>query len=249
VANPSIVVLVTGDPVPEARAKRGDFVDLIRQAAPAFGTCEWAAHDVRGLDVIPNLTGAAAVIVTGSAASVTEALPWMVRTGECLRALVALEVPLLGICFGHQLLGHALGGRVSLNPRGREMGSVALTREEDDPVIGARGTATVNMTHLDSVVELPPGARRIAHTRQEPNAAVRFGRSVWGVQYHPEIDAAVMRSYFEARREVLLVEGFDIAAAEGAVVDAPEGALVISRFLRFALAHREASVGGADPLG
>jgi GMP synthase (glutamine-hydrolysing) len=246
VTTPSIVVLVTGDPVPEARARRGSFVDLIRQTAPAFGTCRWVAHDVRVLDVIPDLTGAAAVIVTGSAASVTEALPWMERTAESLRALVALDVPLLGICFGHQLLGHALGGRVSLNPHGREIGSMALTRETDDPVIGARGTTVVNMTHLDSVVELPPGARRIAQTRLEPNAAVRFGPSAWGVQYHPEIDAGVLRCYFEARRAALLLEGLDVEAAERAVVDAPEGALVIERFLRVALA-RQAPGADAGP--
>jgi GMP synthase (glutamine-hydrolysing) len=239
VTTPSITVLVTGEPVAQARAKRGTFVDLIRQAAPAFGTSAWVAHDVRGLDVIPDLTGAAAVIVTGSAASVTEALPWIERTGECLRALVTLDVPLLGICFGHQLLGHALGGRVSLNPRGREIGSVALTLEADDPVIGKRGTSVVNMTHLDSVVELPAGACRLAHTELEPNAAVRFGPSAWGVQYHPEIDGEVMRCYFEARRAALLVEGFDVDAGERAVVDAPEGARVIDRFLRFALARGE----------
>jgi GMP synthase (glutamine-hydrolysing) len=244
VTTPSIVVLVTGDPVPEARAKRGDFVDLIRQAAPTFGTLGWVAHDVRGLDVIPDLTTASAVIVTGSAASVTEALPWIERTSECLRALVTLEVPVLGICFGHQLLGHALGGRVSLNPRGREIGSVTLTRAVGDPVIGEPGTVVVNMTHLDSVVELPPGARRVGSTRQEPNAAVRFGPSAWGVQFHPEIDAQVMRFYFEARRAALLIERFDVEAAERAVVDAPEGAGVIERFLRVALREPSARSAG-----
>ncbi len=123
----SIAVLVTGDPVPEARARRGSFVDLLRQAAPAFGTHRWVAFDVRELDVIPELTAAMAVIVTGSALSVTDALPWKESASACLRSLVAREVPLLGVCFGHQLLGHALGGRVSLNPNRREIGTIELT--------------------------------------------------------------------------------------------------------------------------
>jgi GMP synthase (glutamine-hydrolysing) len=231
---PTIAVLVTGEPVPQARARRGAFADLIRQAAPTFGTLRWESHDVRTLEVIPDLTEAFAVIVTGSASSVTEALPWKEEVSACLRRLVHAEVPLLGICFGHQLLGHALGGRVDVNPNGREMGTVDLERVEDDAVCGACGSVQVNSTHVDSVVTLPPGARVLARTRQEPHAAVRFGPSAWGVQYHPELDAEVMRCYFEARRAVLSAEGLDVEAAQRAVRDAPEGARVIERFLALA---------------
>jgi GMP synthase (glutamine-hydrolysing) len=235
VSTASIVVLVTGDPVPEVRALRGGFADLIRQAAPSFGTLPWVVHDVRELDVIPELTHAAAVFITGSALSVTDALPWKERISACLRQLVDAEVPVLGICFGHQLLGHALGGRVSLNPNGREIGTVPLTIVEDDEVLGACGRIVVNSTHLDSVVVLPPGARVLAQTAREPHAALRFGRRAWGVQFHPELDAEVMRHYFAARRPTLLAEGFDVEAGERAVRDAPEGAGVIERFLRVAL--------------
>ena len=230
-------MLVTGEPVPQARARRGAFADLIRQAAPTFGTLRWESHDVRSRTVLPDLTEAVAVIVTGSALSVTEALPWKDEVSACLRQLVHAEVPLLGICFGHQLLGHALGGRVDVNPNGREMGTVALERVEDDAVCGARGSVQVNTTHVDSVVTLPPGARVLGRTRQEPHAAVRFGPTAWGVQYHPELDAEVMRCYFDARRAVLSAEGMDVAAAERAVRDAPEGALVIQRFLALAAAR------------
>jgi GMP synthase (glutamine-hydrolysing) len=244
---PSIAVLVTGEPVPQARARRGDFADLIRQAAPAFGTIRWEQHDVRTLAVLPDLSDAFAVIVTGSALSVTEALPWKEEVSARLRELVHCEVPLLGICFGHQLLGHALGGQVSVNPNGREMGTVALDRLEDDAVCGARGSVEVNTTHLDSVVTLPPGARVLGRTRQEPHAAVRFGPRAWGVQYHPELDADVMRCYFDARRTLLSAEGVDVEAAERAVRDAPEGARVIERFLALAQARWAASLAGTRP--
>jgi GMP synthase (glutamine-hydrolysing) len=236
---PPIVVLVTGDPVPEARARRGSFVDLIREAAPAFGTRRWVAHDVRELDVIPELTDVLAVIVTGSALSVTDALPWKERASALLRSLVARELPVLGICFGHQLLGHALGGRVSLNPNGREIGSVSLTLSEDDAVFGKRGSMLVNTTHLDSVVELPPGAEVLGCTRQEPNAAVRFGPNAWGVQYHPELDGEVMRYYFEARRAALLAEGLDVDSGLRAASHTPEAARLIERFLGVAEAWRK----------
>jgi GMP synthase (glutamine-hydrolysing) len=237
VTTPAIVVLVTGDPVPRARARRGGFAELIRQAAPAFGTWPWLAHDVRERGAPPDLFAAAAVIITGSALSVTDPLPWKDGVSAALRDLVRAEVPVLGICFGHQLLGHALGGRVRLNPRGREMGTVPLSTLVDDEVLGKRGSMLVNSTHLDSVVEPPPGAIVLGETRQEPNAALRFGPRAWGVQFHPELDAEVMRDYFAARRPTLLAEGFDVESAEHSLRDAPEAALVIERFLRVALAR------------
>jgi GMP synthase (glutamine-hydrolysing) len=72
---------------------------------------------------------------------------------------------------------------------------------------------------------------------------VRFAPSAWGVQFHPELDADVMRCYFQARRSVLGAEGMDVEAAERAVTDAPEGARVIERFLRLA----EARWAGLSP--
>jgi GMP synthase (glutamine-hydrolysing) len=247
--DPAILVLVTGDPVPAARARRGSFVDLIRRAAPDFGTHPWLAHDVRLESALPPLGGEMAVIITGSALSVTEALPWKDAVSARLRELVRSEVPVLGICFGHQLLAHALGGRVSTNPNGREMGSTPLTLLEGDELFAAGGSLVVNNTHVDSVVELPPGARVLGRTALEPHAAVRFGPSAWGVQFHPEIDADVLRDYFAARRSTLLAEGFDIEASERALVDAPDAARLIGRFLELARARRGAPRSRAAAAG
>jgi GMP synthase (glutamine-hydrolysing) len=235
---PPIAVLVTGDPIAQTRATRGDFLELIRAAAPAFAAVPWRAYDARVLDVLPDLTDALAVIITGSPLSVTDAAPWMGRAAAALLQLVRAEVPLLGICFGHQLLGHALGGRVARNPRGREMGSVNFTVSEVDPVLGGLGSWLVNSTHVDSVVELPPDARVIGATLLEPAAAVRFGPLAWGVQFHPELDAEVMRQYIEARRPGLLAENFDVDAAERSVQEAPAALAIIDRFLRVASESR-----------
>ncbi|MEY4544630.1 MAG: hypothetical protein RL685_825 [Pseudomonadota bacterium] len=235
---PSIAVLVTGDPVAAARERHGGFLKLIRAVAPGFAPATWVAHDVRVLEVLPDLTDALAVIITGSPLSVTEPEPWMARTGERLVQLVRRQIPTLGICFGHQLLGQALGGSVALNPRGREMGTVSYTTHVSDPVLGAAGSWLVNSTHVDSVVELPPGARVLGTTALEPHAAVRFGPAAWGVQFHPEIDGTVMRQYIEARRPALLAESVDVARLERSVEDAPAAAALVERFLLVAQEHR-----------
>lgn len=235
---PSIAVLVTGDPVAATRDRLGGFLELIRAVTPGFAGAAWQAYDARALDVLPDLTDALAVIITGSPLSITEPQPWMARAAEGLVALVRRETPTLGICFGHQLLGHALGGRVALNPQGREMGTVPYTAQVHDPVLGPPGSWLVNSTHLDSVVELPPGAVVLGSTALEPHAAVRFGPAAWGVQFHPEIDGAVMREYIAARRPVLVQERVDISLLEQGARDAPAAAALVERFLHVALELR-----------
>jgi GMP synthase (glutamine-hydrolysing) len=232
------VVLVTGEPVPATRDRLGGFLELIRAVTPGFAQATWQAYDARALDVLPDLTDALAVIITGSPLSITEPQPWMGRAAERVATLVRQEIPTLGICFGHQLLGHALGGRVALNPQGREMGTVAYSAQVHDPVLGPPGSWLVNSTHLDSVVELPPGAVVLGSTALEPHAAVRFGPAAWGVQFHPEIDGAVMRDYIAARRPALVQERVDVSLLEQGVQDAPVAAALVERFLNVALQLR-----------
>jgi GMP synthase (glutamine-hydrolysing) len=233
----SVTILVAGDPVAETLHQRGGFPELIMGAAPSAWSGAWSARDLRSSDTLPTLAELAAVIVTGSAASVTEALPWMLRASAYLRELVSGDVPVLGICFGHQLLGDALGGKVARNPHGREIGTRALDLFARDAVFGEASRSVVNTTHVDSVVELPPGAACFGRTELEPHAAVKFGESAWGVQYHPEVDGEVMRHYVRARRDLLERESFDPDALERDARDTPEAAGVIARFLQLVSAR------------
>lgn len=235
-----MTILVAGDPVPEARERRGDFPELIRRAAGEGWSGPWGGVDLRTTDTLPTLAELAAVVITGSAASVTDGEFWMRRAAAYVRELAHGGVPVLGICFGHQLLAQALGGRVARNPFGREIGSVRLELTEVDEVFGARSPIWVNSTHVDSVVELPSGARSFGRTALEPNAAVKFAPSVWGVQYHPEIDAEVIRYYVRARADQLRREAFDVAALEREALDTPDGVAVIQNFVRVVMARERA---------
>jgi GMP synthase (glutamine-hydrolysing) len=240
----TVTILVAGDPVAETLHQRGGFPELIMGAAPSAWSGAWSTCDLRSSEALPTLAELAGVIITGSAASLTEGLPWMQRAAAYLRELVSGKVPVLGICFGHQLLGEALGGKVAHNPRGREIGTRELELWARDAVLGEGPRALVNTTHVDSVVELPAGARCFGRTALEPHAAVRFGESAWGVQYHPEVDAEVMRHYVRARRELLVSEGFDANALESEARETPEAAAVIARFLQLVSA-RELELGAA----
>ena len=228
-----ITVLRAGDPVPKIAETRGQFADLIAQATGDAWPHEWASVDIRTDAPLPDLDASSAFIITGSSASVTERAPWMLRAEEWIRRAHAREKKILGICFGHQLIGQALGGHVAKNPRGREIGKVKVTRVEDDPIFGGLGRSFfVHATHVDSVVTLPPGAVRLAATDLEPNAAFAMGPSLRAVQYHPEIDDEVMRAYIDARRQAILDDGLDPDALARGIDGAPENSAALRSFVQ-----------------
>jgi len=225
-------VLVTGNPVPGVEARRGTFAELIVATLGHAWSGPVVERDARRGE-LPALRDIGALVITGSPESVASRAPWIVEAEQAVAEIVRAGVPTLGICFGHQLMGQALGGLVEPNPRGREMGTVELAVLAEDPLLGAPGAPFVaNMSHRDSVTRLPPGARVLARSEREPNAAVRFAELAWGVQFHPEFDGDVMRGYIEARRDTLRNEGTDPDAL--AAVDAPAAARVLRTFAELA---------------
>jgi GMP synthase (glutamine-hydrolysing) len=185
-------------------------------------------------EALPDAAAPAGVVVTGSSALVTDREDWSERTGAWLADVLEAGTPLLGICYGHQLLAHALGGRVDHNPLGREIGTIRLElapAAAADPLLGVLGDAeSVHATHVQSVTELPPGARRLASSRGDPNQAFALGERAWGVQFHPEFDADVIAAYLAARREIIRSEGLDPEALEAGVRESPEGPRLLGRF-------------------
>ncbi len=230
-------IWITGRPVSEAERRRGSFAHMIQHTVADAWNGPWQLVDCTREEArLPRLEEVAGVVVTGSAAHVAEQAPWMLRLQTALREATERNVPTLGICFGHQLLGLALGGHSGTNPRGREIGAVSLRLTHPDPLLGSldelrpAGGYDVIMTHLDSVLSLPPGARVLAETDGERHAAIRFGERCWGVQFHPEMDAEIIGYYVEARRDALVSEGREPDAIVQGLRDTPHGARVLTRF-------------------
>lgn len=228
--------IVTGNPVPQAEARRGSFFQMFQAASREAYAGPWEVLDARdpeGLSRLPEPEQASGVIISGSPARLSDGTTWMRQLQSYLRQIVETRLPVLGVCFGHQLLGEALGGSVGPNPNGREMGTVELSVLTDDLLFSRKVRPfLVNMTHLDSVLKLPPQARVIARSELEPHAAVRFGEACWGVQFHPEIDREVLLDYVDARVDALLEEGLDPAGLASGADDALPGNQVLLRFLR-----------------
>ncbi len=204
-----ILLVLTGDAVPDAAALAGDFTAMFRAPFGEAGD-ELEPVDIRDRDedAAPLDVGdCAGVIMTGSAAMVGDDAPWMRFAVRQVQRWLDEEVPFLGVCFGHQILGLAVGADVGPNPRGREMGTVEvrkLSAARSDALFSAfPDPFEAQVSHRDAILDPGPRLTVLASAPHDPHHIVRYGESAWGVQYHPEFSAPVMRAYIEARRATL----------------------------------------------
>ena len=232
-----LTILQPGQKLPALAGYPGDFADWIMAGMGPEPKRARLVYPHRG-DALPPADEPGAVVVTGSGAMVTAGDAWMQRSADWLAQAVAAGRPVLGICFGHQLLAHALGGRVLDNPRGVEVGTVPLALEPaaaGDPLFASlTEPLRVHVSHLQSVTVPPPGARRLASSELDPNQAFVCGERAWGVQFHPEFSAAVARAYLEFHSPTLHAQSRDPGALVAAIGDTPAGSRLLRNFARLA---------------
>jgi GMP synthase (glutamine-hydrolysing) len=229
-----LFILKVGTTFPETFRQLGDFDDwTLACLGPAAANTK--VMDVEHGAPLPAISRCAGVIVTGSHAMVTEDLPWSVQIETWIPEVVAARVPFLGICYGHQLLARAMGGEVGFHPAGKEIGTVQVRRlpaSDNDPVFAPLPEHFLaHVTHAQSVLHLPPNAICLAMNDFEPHHAFRVGKTAWGVQFHPEYDTRVMRSYIREQAEGLESSGRDVAELLAAVRETPWAMKVLQRFV------------------
>lgn len=169
---------------------------------------EWMGDvdlDVRrahlGDEVPTSLEGYDALVVMGGAMGANDdaTSPWLAPTKELIRLAAADAVPTLGICLGHQLAAVALGGEVRPNPSGKQFGLLDVGWEPDAHLDGLFATVATPRRALhwnnDIVTRLPEGARLMAAADTGEVQAARHAPTVWGVQWHPEVDEPLVRRW------------------------------------------------------
>lgn len=229
------LIVQAGTAVPTVRRRYGDFAAWFRRGlglAPQQVQCVRVDRDAQ----LPPPRSVAGAVITGSGAMVTDRLDWSERTAAWLRRAVDADIPLLGVCYGHQLLAHALGGHVDYNPHGREMGTVRIERlpaAADDALFGATPHAfDAQATHLQTILRPPRDAVVLARSALDGCQAVRFAPRAWGLQFHPEFGVREMRGYISARDGMLADEDFDVPAMLRQVRAGPQARALLRRFAR-----------------
>lgn len=138
-------------------------------------------------------------VMTGSVASVNDAEPWVSRLAALVRDLHVKRVPLVGLCFGHQMVAHALGGRVGPSPKGWRVG-VAPTHLHATPawIDPVQTTLHLFAAHKEQVLAAPAEARVIGGDDFAPVGAMTVGEHILTTQYHPELSREFMVGLLQA---------------------------------------------------
>jgi GMP synthase (glutamine-hydrolysing) len=234
-----LLLIQTGEAPETIRARLGGFDDWFRKAM-RLGASQLQVVRVDKGEPLPPQASIAGAVVTGSGAMVTERADWSERTADWIRNAMETETPMFGVCYGHQLMAHALGGTVGWLPAGREIGTVSITRKDhrgDDWLDALPATFPAHATHRQSVLEPPRGADVLAASGLDPHQLLRYGPHAISTQFHPEFSAESMRAYIDARADALRDEGFDPDALHAGVQETEAARALLERFALTALAR------------
>ena len=233
-----ILIVKTGGTFAEYAAKRGDFEDWTAKGM-GLEPGQWERVHVQAGEPLPNPADFAGCVITGSHDMVTDGLDWMRTTEAWIRRAEKAGLPMLGICFGHQILANALGGEAGFHPNGLEMGTVDITVTEagrEDVLLGPLAPSFKgNMAHSQTVLKLPENAVLLATGSHEPHQSYRVGDHVWGVQFHPEFNGDVIDMYRRDQRDKAVAEGRDPDALRIEAADTPQSASLLERFAAYCL--------------
>jgi GMP synthase-like glutamine amidotransferase len=165
---------------------------------------------------LPDPKTLEAVLITGSPAGVYDPEPWIAPLEDFIRAAAATATPQVGICFGHQIMAQAFGGRVEKSAKGWGVGRhrYAVTLRPDWMRPEAEAFA-VAASHQDQVVALPATARVLARNDHCAYAALDYAHApAMSLQGHPEMSVAFAADLVQARRGTRIPEPIAAAALD-----------------------------------
>ncbi len=237
-----LVILKAGDTFPDLIEPFNDFETWI-ETGLELGTRPVEVVDARTAETLPAPGQIQGAVISGSHAYVTDGLDWSLKLEAWTRELVRCRVPVLGICYGHQILGKALGGTVDFHPVSLEIGTrdIALTRSATgDPLFqGLPRQFKAHVFHSQSVTVLPPEAILLAKNSFEPHQAFRVGDNAWGVQFHPEAFAAITKGYIQHLEADVRASGQDPDTLIDQLEETPFAASILKRFSSLVSGYRQ----------
>lgn len=236
-----IGILETGRPSDDLLAKFSDYPamceKLMGRAGGALEFSSFAALD----GILPEQVDQCdAWMITGSKFGVYESHTWIEKLKVFLRQAYQADIPIIGICFGHQILAEALGGRVIKSDKGWGVGIHQYPIHRNHSwMMGDEETLSIQAYHQDQVVEVPEDAEVVAGTDFCPNALLVYGNKALSFQGHPEFGEDYARALIEARRGTILSDEI----ADGGIerVGLPHDSEKVAKWIMAFLDQRQAA--------
>ncbi len=182
---------------PEDQARFGDYSDMFAQLFPEF---EWTVFDVCNGHFPEDLSEHDVYFASGSHRSVYEKEDWIIRLQATIRDIYQEKKYFIGFCFGHQLIGEALGGKVAKSPYGWCVGVHEFDIQQQEKWMQPfQKNISLLMMCQDQVIQLPENSRVLAGSAQCPVGIFQVGETMLGIQAHPEFSKAYDRLLMEER--------------------------------------------------
>jgi len=218
-----IGILQTGHAPDALRAAHGDYPGMFERLLADHGFA-FETWDVEHMEFPGAPDEAEGWLITGSKHGVYEDHPFIAPLEAFIRAAHDAAVPLVGICFGHQIIAQALGGQVEKFDGGWSLGP------RDYEIEGRH--YVLNAFHQDQVIRPPEGAETVGHNEFCAHAALAYGDRAFSVQPHPEFDRAFLEGLMETRAPGLVPDRL-LAEARARLGTPTDAAAMADRIARF----------------
>lgn len=226
-----IGILQCGVAPDSLRAQMGDYPDMFMHLLDGHGF-DFRTYHAEGGTLPASIDEADGWLITGARHGVYEPHPWILPLEALIREIYAAGLPLIGICFGHQLIAQALGGKVEKFQGGWSVGAQDYDFEGD--------TIRLNAWHQDQVITPPEGARTIGSSAFCEHAALLYGDRAYSVQAHPEFRDEFVEGLINTRAKGVVPDA--LLAEASAQLGAPnDSAVIAQRIAEFFLAAQDAS--------
>src|SRR5215470_1911909 len=231
---PHVTIIETGLVSPKNRERHGTYPQMFEaMIAAADPSVAFDTVSIPAGEPLPRIEATEAILITGSSAGVYDGFDWIAPLEDFVRTAHGAKVPMVGVCFGHQLIAHALGGVARKSEKGWGLGRHVYDVAPGNGIVeGAR--IALAASHQDQVITPPAGARTILSSDFAEHAGLLYpGGSTLSVQPHPEFSVGYALACCEMAQEKGAAPDDLVAAAKASLAEPLESARLGSAITRF----------------